>query len=278
LDMHSKVVDDRITTRSKKSKKALIVEETDIERNQFVKPNEMKGGPSKNRIRKGKSVVTKKPSNKSGRTRSSPHPLYDSLRFLSNSQKNTLVDMGFGSLIGMNIHFVPLIFSRYIVKNFNQSLMCIKLRNDSVEVTPELVKEVLGIPLGGQCLVKISNDELKVRWKAQFNKHITPKRVAEMIKKTDEAGIMFKLNFLVVFYNVMCASKEDGGANIDILDYISEDVEIRNLDWCTFVFDYREDFEIENSGFGNLELLPLDEEFFKEQSSQEDVSFFFSNN
>ncbi|PWA57061.1 hypothetical protein CTI12_AA411920 [Artemisia annua] len=202
VDMKSKVVDDHITSRSTRSKKASIVEETDIEKNQFVKRhkrNEIEGGPSKNKTRKDKYVGTKNTSNKSKGSRSSPRPLYDSLRFLSNSQKNTLVDMGFGFLFGMNIHYMPSTLSRYIVENFNQSSMCIKLRNDSIEITPKLVKEVLGIPLGGQGLVKISNHELKARWKAQFNKHITTKRVAEMIKKTDEAGIMFKMNFLVVF-------------------------------------------------------------------------------
>lgn len=37
----------------------------------------------------------------------------------------------------------------------------------------------------------------------------------------------------------------------------------------------REDFEIDNGGFGDLELLPTNEEFFKDQSTDKDVSFNF---
>nr|GEY84872.1 hypothetical protein [Tanacetum cinerariifolium] len=40
---------------------------------------------------------------------------------------------------------------------------------------------------------------------------------------------------LMVFYNVICASNEDGGSNLDTLS------DIRNLDWCTFVWDCLKD-------------------------------------
>ncbi|GJU19268.1 hypothetical protein Tco_1152610, partial [Tanacetum coccineum] len=295
-NMKRKVVNEHITTKS----------------------TEIQEAQSKNKGKKGKSKV-----NQSVRTRSSPHPLYESLRFLSTSQKNTLIDMGFGYLIGMNIHYIPSHLSKYIIQNFNQSRMSIKLRNGSIKITPALIKEVLGIPFGGQRLVKVSDNELIEQWKAQFDKPITPKRVAAMTKKTDGAGIMFKLNFLVVFFNVICASKEDGGSNLDILDFINEDADISNLDWCTYVWDCmkntkkqktyycgsvtllmliylhctkgnelnvirsrpaitfwtsdvmkdREDFEIENGSFGNVELIPFDDESFKEQSFQKDLQF-----
>ncbi|GJS10478.1 hypothetical protein Tco_0367274 [Tanacetum coccineum] len=269
--MKRKVVNEHITTKS-----------TEIQEVQ-----------SKNKGKKGKSKV-----NQSVRTRSSPHPLYESLRFLSTSQKNTLIEMGFGYLIGMNIHYIPSHLSKYIIQNFNQSRMSIKLRNGSIKITPALIKEVLGIPFGGQRLVKVSDNELIEQWKAQFDKHITPKRVAAMTKKTDGTGIMFKLNFLVVFFNVICASKEDGGSNLDILDFINEDADISNLDWiliylhCTKgnelnvirsrpaitfwtsdLMKDREDFEIENGSFGNVELIPFDDESFKEQSFQKDLQF-----
>ncbi|GJT52753.1 hypothetical protein Tco_0978910 [Tanacetum coccineum] len=270
-NMKRKVVNEHITTKS----------------------TEIQEAQSKNKGKKGKSKV-----NQSVRTRSSPHPLYESLRFLSTSQKNTLIEMGFGYLIGMNIHYIPSHLSKYIIQNFNQSRMSIKLRNGSIKITPALIKEVLGIPFGGQRLVKVSDNELIEQWKAQFDKHITPKRVAAMTKKTDGAGIMFKLNFLVVFFNVICASKEDGGSNLDILDFINEDADISNLDWiliylhCTKgnelnvilsrpaltfwtsdLMKDREDFEIENGSFGNVELIPFDDESFKEQSFQKDLQF-----
>lgn len=232
--MKKKVVNQRlIKGRITRSQKPLVDEENDKE------GKAMKGEPSKHKKREGKSVVAK--VFKTIRTRSSPHPLYDALRFLSNSQKKCLVDMGFGFLIGMNIHLVPSKLSKYIVENFKQSTMCINMRNDSIKITPKLVKEILGIPFGGENIKmqksEISNDELIRSWRSQFKGKITPKRVANMIKKNDDDGIMFKMNFLVVFFNVMCESDESGNAKVDILNYISEDVEIRNLDWCTFVWD-----------------------------------------
>lgn len=232
--MKKKVVNEKlIQGRITRSQKQLVDEENDKE------GKRMKGGRSKYKKREVKSVVAKE--YKTIRTRSSPHPLYDALRFLSNSQKKSLVDMGFGFLIGMNIHLIPSKLSKYIVQNFKQSTMCINMKNDSIKITPKLVKEILGIPLGGENIkmqkTEISNDELIVRWRSQFKKKITPKRVADMIKQTDDDGIMFKMNFLVVFYNVMCESDESGTAKMEILNYISEDVEIRKLDWCTFVWD-----------------------------------------
>ncbi|GJX69897.1 hypothetical protein Tco_0307068, partial [Tanacetum coccineum] len=66
------------------------------------------------------------------------------------------------------------------------------------------------------------------------------------------------LNFLMVFYNVICASKEDGGPNLDTLDYISEDVDIRNLDWCTFVWDCLKDTKKPKTYYcGSVTLLML---------------------
>ncbi|GJV92987.1 K(+) efflux antiporter 4 isoform X1 [Tanacetum coccineum] len=57
----------------------------------------------------------------------------------------------------------------------------------------------------------------------------------------------------MVFYNVICASKEDGG-----LDYISKDVDIRNLDWCTFVWDCLKDTKKPKTYYcGSVTLLML---------------------
>ncbi|GKC71427.1 hypothetical protein Tco_1117310 [Tanacetum coccineum] len=62
----------------------------------------------------------------------------------------------------------------------------------------------------------------------------------------------------MVFYNVICASKEDGGPNLDTLDYISEDVDIRNLDWCTFVWDCLKDTKKPKTYYcGSVTLLML---------------------
>ena len=50
------------------------------------------------------------------------------------------------------------------------------------------------------------------------------------------------------------------------------------LSWTTDLMRDREDFEIDNGGFGDLELLPTNEEFFKDQSTDKDVSFLCYNN
>ena len=78
--MKKKVVNQKlIKGRITRSQKLLVDEEN------YKEGKGMKGEPSKQKKREGKSVVAK--VYKTIRTRSSPHPLYDALRFLSNSQK-----------------------------------------------------------------------------------------------------------------------------------------------------------------------------------------------
>ncbi|GJU13355.1 hypothetical protein Tco_1135751 [Tanacetum coccineum] len=43
--------------------------------------------------------------------------------------------------------------------------------------------------------------------------------------------------------------------------------------WTSDLMKDREDFEIENGSFGNVELIPFDDESFKEQSFQKDLQF-----
>ncbi|GKC45280.1 hypothetical protein Tco_1063002 [Tanacetum coccineum] len=65
----------------------------------------------------------------------------------------------------------------------------------------------------------------------------TPKKVYDKIQESQMGGILFKLNFLVLFSNAMGLSGKGGQCmpGKSIIGYIKQETRIDNLDWCKYV-------------------------------------------
>nr|GEX07758.1 hypothetical protein [Tanacetum cinerariifolium] len=176
------------------------------------------------------------------RTRGSPKMLYNLMKNLSPSQMKDIIDIGFGSIIGMASEEIPGKIAHFVVDNFDDDSMKLKLSNGVISITPELVYKVLGVPLGGEDINRMnrlgSEDVTTLEWHSQFSrKNPTPKKVYDKIQEPRMGGIFFKLNFLVLFSKAMGLSRKGGQCRPDksIIGYINEETKIESLDWCKYV-------------------------------------------
>nr|GFB70922.1 hypothetical protein [Tanacetum cinerariifolium] len=109
-------------------------------------------------------------------------------------------------------------------------------------ITPELVYKVLGVPLGGEDINRMNRlgigDVTTLEWHGQFsNKNPTPKKVFDKIQESQMGGILFKLNFHVLFSNAMGLSGKGGQCRPgkSIIGFINEETKIESLDWCKYI-------------------------------------------
>nr|GEV09964.1 hypothetical protein [Tanacetum cinerariifolium] len=176
------------------------------------------------------------------RMRRSPKVLYNLMKNLSPAQMKDIIDIGFGSTIGMDSEEIPGKIAQFVVDNFDDDSMKLKLLNGVISITPELVYKVLGVPLGGEDTNRMnrlgSEDVTTLEWHSQFSsKNPTPKKVYDKIQESQMGGILFKLNFLVLFSNAMGLSGKGGqcrpGKSIN--RYINEETKIELLDWYKYV-------------------------------------------
>nr|GFA51692.1 hypothetical protein [Tanacetum cinerariifolium] len=180
------------------------------------------------------------------RTRGSPKVQYNLMKNLSPTQMKDIIDIRFGSMIGMASEEIPGKIAYFVVDKFDDGLMKLKLSNGVISITPKLIYKVLGVPLGGEDINRMNRlgigDVTTLEWHGQFsNKNPTPKKVYDKIQESQMGGILgilFKLNFLILFSNAMGLSGKGGQCRPgkSIIGYINEETKIESLDWCKYVF------------------------------------------
>nr|GEZ85047.1 major facilitator superfamily domain, general substrate transporter [Tanacetum cinerariifolium] len=78
-------------------------------------------------------------------TRTSPKALYNAIVTLKPSSKGCLARIGFADVLEFKCDGIPSKMGFYVVDNFSQHNMEIKLNKRSIEITQELIGEMLGI-------------------------------------------------------------------------------------------------------------------------------------
>ena len=230
------------------SKKQKVYDEVCISENEFVDESELYVEVDKSKMIKKKNTVSvdEKSDFDDGwlslRTRSSPKVLYSLMSKLTLAQRKDLIEIGFGSLYNMAVEEIPVKIGHFVVDNFFPNEMKLKLQNYDIEITPELIHSVLGVPLGGidfHHLAKTRVSDLSRRWYLQFiGRYPTPKKVADVVKQTKVDGILFKLSILVLFSKFFgLGGKGEQCRPQEILKYICEDTKISSIDWCKYVYD-----------------------------------------
>nr|GEU47111.1 hypothetical protein [Tanacetum cinerariifolium] len=128
--------------------------------------------------------------------------------------------------------------SQVDMESFLASSYEFKLENGIIRVTPEKVHEILGVPLGGTSVYDLLEIPLDDPFVKKWFKQIDPKplnkiRACDIAKKLvliETVDFMFKVNFLMLFANVMgTADTMKAIVNLTILRRIREDQTLREL-------------------------------------------------
>nr|GEW54664.1 hypothetical protein [Tanacetum cinerariifolium] len=120
------------------------------------------------------------------------------------------------------------------------------LYNLMKNLSPAQMKDIIdigfGVSLGGEDINRMnrlgSEDVMTLEWHSQLSrKNPTPKKVYDKIQESRMGGVLFKLNFLVLFSNAMGLSEKGGQCRPgkSIIGYINEETKIEYLDWCKYV-------------------------------------------
>ncbi|GKA41746.1 ulp1 protease family, C-terminal catalytic domain-containing protein, partial [Tanacetum coccineum] len=137
----------------------------------------------KESIKKSKGVGTK---TYKFQTRNSPRAFFNAISKLSPVQKSCLEQLGFGKLIHFKVEGIPSKLGFYVVNNFDETTMEIKLENASLLITMETIADMIGIiNKGVDILVEdvVKDVEMIKNWEDYWKKKTTynnvDKRVAE---------------------------------------------------------------------------------------------------
>lgn len=218
----------------------------------LVKELEKASGSNPGRVKKLKTERTNnkpRPSKPAAKkkaapglqTRSSPKSLYHACSTLRPHQIACLEQIGFGGVVDIKMDGIPSRLGLYVVDKFDEKKMEIKLSTGSLMLTKDLIAEMLGIKNEGiDILAGGSKDDDKMveSWTKQYEggKDIKPADVKARIRKSKEADLNFKLNFIVLFTSVMGRLKNKGVCDLKILDYITPDTNLSEINWCDYIW------------------------------------------
>ena len=174
--------------------------------------------------------------------KTSPAAMVECIQNLNEEQKEVVREMGFGGLLGMKLVRAPTKLAKYLVEHLDDRSLVINTPGGRIGITPELVHEVFGVPIGGfdidNILEEPNDSDLVKSWLSQFPKkkeHITKAAIVNRIVDSGDSGILFKLNFITLFANVICKSYKTGWCMTNIVNVIAGCPDIPSLDWCLYI-------------------------------------------
>ncbi|KAK9073419.1 hypothetical protein SSX86_007743 [Deinandra increscens subsp. villosa] len=166
------------------------------------------------------------------------------LESLSEEQKKAIENIGFGSVLSFSLNMVPTGLGFWLVKNYDAKNNTLNIGTEKISVTPLEVSEILGVPMGKELVSekerpRDTTDEVLAEFKGQFTEAIAKRiklgDVLGIIESQKEGGWVFILNFLVVFNTVFGVTMRNSTVNKRFLSCITEDVDVKNFNWCEYV-------------------------------------------
>nr|GEY37500.1 hypothetical protein [Tanacetum cinerariifolium] len=146
---------------------------------------------------------------------------------------------GFGKLLHFKVEGISSKLGFYVVDNFDETTMEIKLENASLLITMESIPDMIGIiNKGVDIFVEhvVKDAQMIKNWEDQFGgiKNITANHVKRIIRDSRVADMNFKLNFIVLFTSVMGCVKTKGICDLSVLNHIRMDTDLAKVNWCSY--------------------------------------------
>ncbi|KAK1369641.1 hypothetical protein POM88_035733 [Heracleum sosnowskyi] len=168
-------------------------------------------------IRKKKNVT------KLFKIRNSPSNLTTMMSVLSGQQRTWVRTTGFGSLFDFNLERIPHHLAFHILQSFDASSRSLKIDGKTLPITDIDVHEVVGLPVGQKSFTYAKTAARKNLWTSQFpgkpQYNISPSTVVDIISASDEDDEIFKINFLIVLFNILIERNTSSYLLRDVLDY-----------------------------------------------------------
>lgn len=168
-------------------------------------------------------------------------PLFEAMHGLSKERKKVIRKMGFGDLIDFPINEVPTKLAFYVVDSLDVEGMNLRLPTGNLQVSPQTVKMVFGLPRGSRRLEgeREKNELFEQEWKDQFKdeKKLTTYAISKQISKTTNIDFIFRMNFLMLVANTLGECDNNYVVKTTVLESIHEEDDVSEIDWCSFVYE-----------------------------------------
>ncbi|GKA54401.1 hypothetical protein Tco_0753350 [Tanacetum coccineum] len=173
--------------------------------------------------------------------------LFNVVKTLSDTQKKDVRDMGFASILDLDIEVNPLKLGYWVVDRLNTDSLCLEIDNGtSLQITRQSVLDIFCFPIGNIKVEDITKADIRNditrEWRGQYPS--APKgeiqrvflgALVKQIKKERGGGRMFKMNLLVLMMTLLAEGIINGTANQNILPCLNNIEDVLNMDWCGYL-------------------------------------------
>uniref|UniRef100_A0A7N0UFU4 Uncharacterized protein n=1 Tax=Kalanchoe fedtschenkoi TaxID=63787 RepID=A0A7N0UFU4_KALFE len=184
-----------------------------------------------------------------------PKTLMDVVRDIrkSPSKIQAVREIGFGEVVYFSMDELPLKLAFWLVNNFDETTCELALPVERPTVTQDDVQTVFDIPKGSQTLSHdlkraILTKGLVAKWREHHGTTkalISTMQIKQKIVEDEEAGLGFKLDFLVLFCDRVIESNTNNFVKHSFLNSISNVDMIADINWCQYMIDVIVDFKKE---------------------------------
>ncbi|KAI3695406.1 hypothetical protein L1987_78403 [Smallanthus sonchifolius] len=200
--------------------------------------------------------------------RYAPGNLINLLHNLTKSQRKVVEEIGFGKTLLLKLHMIPTSLGYWLLQNYDPSTNILNDGANGYKLTTSLINEIFGIPNGETQVTQMSKpktyDPVVKEWRSQFDdemqkkqKKISVSDLVDYLKKTDDSGRIFKLNFMVVLMSIIGETMKSNTVNLRFLTSLKTNTDFKKLDWCEYVLNVSE--EQEKDGEEKKEKFVLDQ-------------------
>ncbi|KAJ0552986.1 hypothetical protein HanRHA438_Chr08g0343231 [Helianthus annuus] len=161
----------------------------------------------------------------------------------NQNQRNTVIKIGFGSILGFQMRTVPSSLGWWLVKNYDHKTCILNAGSQQIHITEELVHEIFGVPRGVKLVEEVERaradfNEVVAEWKNQFIK--APKRMTPIPFKTnlvsqDSYDRACVLNFLIFYNTILGETTHNSSVNMRFLPSMHRGVDIKSYNWCEYM-------------------------------------------
>ncbi|KAH9614521.1 hypothetical protein KSS87_018272 [Heliosperma pusillum] len=169
------------------------------------------------------------------------HFLHNEDSPLSEKQIQAIQEMGFGSLLLLQIKKVPGSLAYWLVSNYDPIKGC--LLDRKLPILEEDIYLSLGLPMGPNVVIEASNGDkcpvyLSVleKFKSQFgNDSIDVKDILAKLPTQKEGGDDFKRNFIIYIFSALLGGVVGNQASLKLLKSLANTDSISDFNWCNFI-------------------------------------------
>lgn len=177
-------------------------------------------------------------------TRTSPYSLVKAFQEMNKSQKNAVINLGFGHIMKLLITDIPSRLAYWVVDNFDaRSCQLILGTGDRITVDYLDVHRVFGFPMGGVTIdipEKNPKCDLLVEWTGMFGSgkpSIGQKDIVKKMLEDLEGGEWFKRHFVILLVSSLIENTSHGYVTPNIMAYLDDVSKIKDMDWCKYTLE-----------------------------------------